>query len=56
MENMILNSEEALEILKALIKLYPQNQPELTFKNNYELLCAVVLSACLLYTSPSPRD
>lgn len=45
MENMILNSEEVLEILKALIKLYPQNQPELEFKNNYELLCAVVLSA-----------
>ena len=45
MENMILNSQEALEILKALIKLYPQNQPELEFKNNYELLCAVVLSA-----------
>lgn len=45
MESMILNSQEALEILKALIKLYPQNQPELEFKNNYELLCAVVLSA-----------
>lgn len=34
-----------MQIVRAMIKLYPQDRSELNFTNSFELLCAVVLSA-----------
>lgn len=34
-----------MQIVQAMIQLYPQDRSELNFTNSFELLCAVVLSA-----------
>lgn len=44
-KNKILNSEEVQRIVAAMVELYPQIESELNFNNNFELVCAVVLSA-----------
>ena len=44
-KNKILTANEVQRIVSAMIKLYPQIESELNFNNNFELVCAVVLSA-----------
>ncbi|AVM42017.1 endonuclease III [Fastidiosipila sanguinis] len=44
-KNKILAANEVQHIVSAMIKLYPQIESELNFNNNFELVCAVVLSA-----------
>lgn len=41
----ILSAEEVQRIVGAMVELYPQSESELNFNNNFELVCAVVLSA-----------
>ncbi len=41
----ILSAEKVQRIVGAMVKLYPQLESELNFNNNFELVCAVVLSA-----------
>lgn len=41
----LLTSEQTQAVVTAMMALYPQSRPELTYTNNFELLCAVVLSA-----------
>ena len=48
--------ERAKYIVRKLEEIYPQTPIPLNSRSNFQLLIAVLLSACLLYTSPSPRD
>lgn len=45
MKGNLLTAEEVRDLVKAMIKLYPQDRSELNYSNDFELLCAVVLSA-----------
>lgn len=45
MKEELLNKEETCEVVKAIIRVYPSLKTELAYKNHFELLCAVVLSA-----------
>lgn len=45
MQGNLLTAEEIRGLVKAMIKLYPQDRSELNYNNDFELLCAVVLSA-----------
>lgn len=41
----LLNVEETVEAVKAMIELYPERQTVLNYESNFQLLCAVILSA-----------
>lgn len=42
---MILNSKEVTEAVKAIVEIYPQLGTDLKYQTNFQLLCAVILSA-----------
>jgi endonuclease-3 len=44
-EEIILNDEEVQEIVKAIIEIYPESGTDLNYETNFQLLCAVILSA-----------
>lgn len=41
----LLSKEDTWRVVQAMIKLYPQNKPELNYRNLFELVAAVLLSA-----------
>ncbi|MCF1584071.1 endonuclease III [Tetragenococcus koreensis] len=41
----LLNDKELTEAVQAIIKLYPKKGTELNYETNFQLLCAVILSA-----------
>lgn len=45
MKDELLTKEETCEVAKAIIRVCPSSKSELAYKNHFELLCAVVLSA-----------
>lgn len=45
MRQKLCSKTKIMQIVQAMIKLYPQERSELNFTNSFELLCAVVLSA-----------
>lgn len=44
-EEIILNDTEVKEVVKAIIQLYPESGTVLNYETNFQLLCAVILSA-----------
>ncbi|MDN6640182.1 MAG: endonuclease III [Tetragenococcus sp.] len=41
----LLNDKELTEVVRAIIKLYPKKGTDLNYETNFQLLCAVILSA-----------
>lgn len=44
-EEIILNANEVQEVVEAIIRIYPESGTDLHYKTNFQLLCAVILSA-----------
>ncbi|GMA46687.1 MULTISPECIES: endonuclease III [Tetragenococcus] len=44
-EEILLNDKEMTEVVQAIIKLYPKKGTDLNYETNFQLLCAVILSA-----------
>jgi endonuclease-3 len=44
-EEIILNDKEVVESIKAITKIYPELGTALKYESNFQLLCAVILSA-----------
>lgn len=41
----LLNNQEVTEVVKAIIQIYPESGTDLNYETNFQLLCAVILSA-----------
>lgn len=44
-KEIILNDQEVHEVVKAIIQIYPESGTVLNYETNFQLLCAVILSA-----------
>lgn len=65
---MVLSKKRARKVIEEIIALYPNAQPSLDFRNHFELVCAVLLSAqttdaavnkatpSLFAAYPTPKD
>lgn len=42
---LLLNKQEVQEVVKAIIQIYPESGTDLHYETNFQLLCAVILSA-----------
>lgn len=44
-KEILLNKQEVTEAVKAIIQIYPESGTDLNYETNFQLLCAVILSA-----------
>ena len=44
-EKLLLNKQEVQEVVKAIIRIYPESGTDLHYDSDFQLLCAVILSA-----------